>query len=205
MKTNHKLLLIGLAVLPLSALVVASVGAPKKPQPEHGSKALVERGKYLVALGGCNDCHTPWKMGPKGPTPDMDRYLSGHPEDAKLPPPPKLAPGPWAAVTTGSTAWSGPWGISYSANLTPDENTGLGIWTEEIFIKTMRTGKHYGVAREILPPMPWQGIGALTDEDLKAVFAYLKSLRPIRNHVPDAVPPAEVAKLLENNSKTHYE
>jgi cytochrome c553 len=202
MKTTHKLILIGLAALPLGALVVASTGAPKKTQR---GQTQVERGKYLVAFGGCNDCHTPFKMGPKGPEPDMARFLSGHPDDAKLPPPPKLAPGPWVAVTTGSTAWSGPWGISYSANLTPDENTGIGIWTEDIFIKTIRTGKHYGVGRDILPPMPWQGFAALTDDDLKALFAYLKSLPPIRNRVPEPVLPTEVGKLSQNNSKGLYE
>lgn len=201
MKTSYKLLLVGFGALSLSVLVVASIGAPKKSGAEN--KAQVARGKYLVTLGGCTDCHTPMKMGPKGPEPDMARFMAGHPEDAKMPPPPKLPAGPWVAVTTGSTAWSGPWGISYSANLTPDENTGLGIWTEEIFIRTMRTGKHYGVARDILPPMPWQSLAAMTDEDLKAVLAYLKSIPPVRNRVPDVVAPDQVSKLSANAS--HYE
>ena len=87
------------------------------------------------------------------------------------------------------TAWAGPWGISYAANLTPDRDTGLGIWTEDIFIRTMRTGKHFGVARDILPPMPWQDLSQLTDDDLKAIFTYLRSIPPIRNHVPEPVPP----------------
>jgi hypothetical protein len=149
----------------------------------------IERGKYLVNFGGCNDCHTPLKMGAQGPQPDLARYLSGHPEAAKLPPPPALPPGPWFAVTAGLTAWSGPWGISYAANLTPDADTGLGIWTEEMFIKTMRTGKHYGVSRPILPPMPWQSLNALTDDDLRAVYAYLRTIPPVRNHVPEPLPP----------------
>lgn len=199
MKTSTILLLAGCTALSLSALVVASIGAPKKSRAE--TKAQVERGKYLVTLGGCTDCHTPMKLGQKGPEPDMDRYMAGHPEDAVIPPPPKLPPGPWVAVTTGSTAWSGPWGISYSANLTPDENTGLGIWTEEIFIRSMRTGKHYGVARDILPPMPWRALAAMTDEDLKAVLAYLKSLPPVRNRVPEAVAADQVGKLSANASR----
>jgi mono/diheme cytochrome c family protein len=148
----------------------------------------VERGQYLVTIGGCNDCHTPMKMGPKGPEPDMTRMLSGHPQDAKLPPPPPAA-GPWMVVGFPMTAWSGPWGVSYAANLTPDQNTGMGIWTEDIFIKAMRTGKHYGTSRPILPPMPWQDFGKMTDEDLKAVFAYLRSIPPVKNLVPDPVPP----------------
>ncbi len=116
----------------------------------------------------------------------MTRYLSGHPESPELPPPPR-ASGPWFIAAAGTTAWSGPWGVSYAVNLTPDVNTGLGIWTEEMFVKAMRTGKHYGIGRDILPPMPWQSLASLTDRDLKAVYAYLRSIPPISNRVPDAV------------------
>jgi hypothetical protein len=87
------------------------------------------------------------------------------------------------------TAWAGPWGISYAANLTPDLNTGMGIWTEEMFIQAMRTGKHMGVSRDILPPMPWQNLATLEEDDLKAMFAYLRSIPAVVNHVPDPVPP----------------
>jgi hypothetical protein len=126
-------------------------------------------------------------MGPNGTEPDEARYLSGHPADLKLPPPPKPQ-GPWivSADATG-TAWSGPWGISYTANLTPDRDTGLGAWTEQQFIETLRTGRHQGRGRQILPPMPWQPFGTMTDPDLKAVFAYLRSIKPIKNKVPDPV------------------
>ena len=97
-------------------------------------------------------------MGPNGPEPDMTRMLSGHPEKAEVGKPPKLE-GAWmAAVSNDFTAWSGPWGISYTANLTPDQNTGLGIWTEDMFIKAIREGKHMGTSRPILPPMPWPAI-----------------------------------------------
>ena len=154
-----------------------------------GRDARINRGKYLVASGGCNDCHTPHKLGPHGPEPDMTRFLSGHPEGAKLPPPPTLPAGPWVAVTTGDTAWSGPWGVSYSANLTSDAATGLGIWTEEMFVKAMRTGKHMSAGRNILPPMPWQSLAQLSDEDLRAVFAYLRTVPPVKNHVPTPVEP----------------
>jgi cytochrome c553 len=147
-----------------------------------------ERGKYLVTAIGCNDCHTPLKMGPNGPEPDMSRMLSGHPEGEKLPAPPKMTNG-WMMAAAGSmTAFAGPWGISYPANLTPDPS-GLGAWTADQFIKTMRTGKHWGQSRAILPPMPWQGIGKLSDNDLRAIFAYLQSIPPVSNHVPDPVPP----------------
>jgi hypothetical protein len=122
----------------------------------------------------------------------MTRALTGHPEDLKLPPPPPLPDGPWVTLASASmTAWSGPWGISYTANLTPDKETGLGDWTEEMFIKTMRTGLHQGKGRPILPPMPWQMFGKLTDNDLKDLFAYLQSLPPVKNRVPAPVDPTE--------------
>jgi len=148
-------------------------------------RAAIKRGEYLVMIMACHDCHTPKKMGPQGPEPDFSRSLSGHPE-GEMPPPPKLGDGPWmATVSWDLTAWSGPWGISYPINLTPDEDTGIGIWTEEMFLQTIRTGRHMGVARPILPPMPWQVYAKATDQDLKAVFAYLKSLPPIKNRVPE--------------------
>ncbi|HET7291685.1 MAG TPA: c-type cytochrome [Vicinamibacteria bacterium] len=148
----------------------------------------VSRGKYLVNAMGCHDCHTPKRMGKNGPEFDFSRALSGHPEGAKLPPAPRLPEGPWVATTSWDlTAWSGPWGVSYPINLTPDENTGLGIWTEEMFFKAMRTGRHMGASRPILPPMPWWTLGSLNDEDLSSVYAYLRSLPPIKNRVPEAV------------------
>jgi mono/diheme cytochrome c family protein len=154
-----------------------------------GAADAVKRGEYLVVFGGCHDCHTPLKMGPQGPEPDMALALSGHPAAMKMPPIPLPQP-PW--FWTGNitmTAFAGPWGVSYAVNLTPDNETGIGQWTEQMFVDAMRTGKHAGVGRPILPPMPWRNVGALTDADLKALFAYLKSIKPIKN----TVPPAEIA------------
>jgi hypothetical protein len=74
--------------------------------------------------------------------------------------------------------------VSYAANLTPDRDTGLGVWTEEMFVKALRSGKHMGASRAIMPPMPWRAYQHATDEDLKAMYAYLRTLRPITNHVP---------------------
>ena len=160
----------------------AQEAAPAQPTP-------VQRGAYLVRAMGCNDCHTPWTVGPKGPEPDMSRALSGHPADFVMPPPPKLSgPWTWTAAAT-NTAFAGPWGVSFTANLTPDVETGLGKWTPETFIATLRTGRHEGKGRALLPPMPWPMIRHLTDEDLRAVFAYLQSLPPIRNRVPAPVDP----------------
>jgi hypothetical protein len=98
---------------------------------------------------------------------------------------------PWVIATNQDLTWSGPSGLSFAANLTPDTQTGLrsGVWTEELFIKALRTGKHIGTARDILPPMPWPDFAQLTDDDLKAIWAYLGTIPPIQNQVPDPIPP----------------
>jgi len=174
----------------ISALALAGVIVLVGSISALSSNTRVERGKYLVTIIGCNDCHTPLKMGPKGPEPDMSRFLSGHPEQmGALPAVAPRGPWLWAGAAT-NTAFSGPWGISYAANLTPDQNTGLGIWTEEMFVKALRTGRHMGVSREILPPMPWPAFRNATDEDLKSIYAFLRSIKPVTNHVPDVQPPA---------------
>ena len=189
MKKHSILSLAAVAVLGWTALTFRPMTAPAAAQT---TDPRVVRGSYLVKIMGCNDCHTPWKMGPKGPEPDMSRALTGHPENLKMPPAPQLPEGPWVAVIGATqTAWSGPWGVSFTANLTPDKETGLGDWTEDMFIKTMRTGLHQGKGRPILPPMPWSMIGKLTDNDLKDVFAYLQSLPPVKNRVPAPVDPTE--------------
>lgn len=160
-----------------------SANAPSLAQAD-----LVKRGDYLVNTMGCGDCHTPYKMGPNGPEPDMSLFLSGHPESMKLPPPPAPS-GPWiASIAATMTAWAGPWGVSYTANLTGDPETGIaGTYTEEQFMMAIREGKKQGRGRALLPPMPWPVIRNLTDDDLRAIFAYLKSIKPVRNRVPDPV------------------
>jgi mono/diheme cytochrome c family protein len=181
----------------LAAVVSLIAAKPAAQTAAADAKARVARGAYLVNSIGCGDCHTPLKMGPNGPEPDQSRLLSGHPEQLVMPAAPKLPNGPWVWIGAGTnTAFAGPWGVSYAANLTPDKLTGLGIWNEQLFIKTLRTGKHWGTSRPILPPMPWQNFRNLTDEDLKSIYAYLASIKPIRNQVPDAVlapPPPQLA------------
>jgi hypothetical protein len=122
----------------------------------------------------------------------MKRALSGHPQEIPVKAPAATS-APWGgAFLPTLTAWSGPWGVSFSANLTPDSETGaLRDFTEQQFIQTLRTGRHQGQGRELLPPMPWQYIGQMTDDDLRAVFAYLRQVTPIKNKVPDPIPPAE--------------
>ena len=169
----------------LAVAVVAAAAASSAQAQSNADK--VARGKYIVTTSGCHDCHTPWVMGEKGPEPDMTRALSGHPQDMVLPPAPRPE-APWVMTAAATnTAWAGPWGISYTRNLTPHKENGLGEWTEQQFIDTMRTGRRQGRGREILPPMPWRAYRNLNDADLKAVFAYLRSLPPDDNKVPEPV------------------
>ena len=186
------------------AVIIGAAGYTTLKSAAYTAQARVERGKYLVTVGGCNDCHTPLKMGPKGPEPDMSRMLSGHPESFPIVDP--AAEGAarssekWlmTAAATG-TAFAGPWGVSFTANLTPDQNTGLGIWTEDMFIRTLRTGRHMGVSRPILPPMPWFNYGLMSEDDLKAVYAYLRTIPPVHNRVPVPLPPV-AAHTAENHT-----
>lgn len=166
-----------------AAKTVANTAA-KKLSPQ------AQRGRYLVDTAGCHDCHTPWKMGEKGPEPDMTRALSGHPESLEMPPAPALPEGPWLAVWSATnTAIAGPWGVSFTANLTPDVDTGLGSWTARDFKATIRTGKRMGRGRDILPPMPIPAYNHFTDADLEAIFAYLQTLPAIKNRRPEPRPP----------------
>ena len=156
-----------------------------------GYDSQVKWGEHLVAICGCTDCHTPKKMGPMGPEPDTSLFLSGHP--AQMPPVAidrKMAESKGIVATNLLTAWVGPWGISYAANLTSDE-TGIGTWQESNFITAIRKGLFKGIegARPLLPPMPWQQYRNMTDDELKAIFAYLKSTKPIKNIVPEPTPP----------------
>jgi mono/diheme cytochrome c family protein len=180
-------------LLPLTtALLLTMTGATPVFASETPSSAdKVARGKYLVTIAGCNDCHTPWKAGPKGAEPDMSRMLSGHPESLAMPPAPDLPQGPWRVTAAATnTAWSGPWGVSFTANLTPDPETGLGKWTLRNFVDTIRSGRHMGRGRQILPPMPIPMYRQMTDDDLEAIYTYLRTIPPIANRVPEPLPPA---------------
>ncbi len=169
---------------------------PQLSNPNFGGfDSKEEWGKHLVLIGGCNDCHTPKKMGPNGPELDNSLTLSGHPSGM-----PSIV-GDIAdrrgnelkglTVTRDLTEWAGPWGVSYSANLTPDP-TGIGNWQEENLKVVFREGKFKGIpsSRSILPPMPWEMFKNLSDHEISAIFAYLMTLKPINNVVPSPLPPA---------------
>lgn len=148
-------------------------------------------GEHLVVISGCNDCHTPKKMTAQGPAENDDRRLSGSPLPALLPAvtPEQVAKG--MAATVDETAWIGPWGKSYAANITSD-STGIGNWTEAQFINCLRKGIYRGLdgTRPLMPPMPVKGCSQMTDDEIKAIFAYLKSTTPVHNIVPQYEPPA---------------
>ena len=155
---------------------------------------MVARGQYIVTIASCHDCHSPKIFNEQGiMLLDSSRLMSGHPAGTPLPPAPANAhqAGQWINMAPDITAFKGPWGTSYAANLTPDSATGIGTWTEENFKGALRTGKHMGQenGRPIMPPMPWPLIGQMTDDDISAVFAYLKSLPPVNNRVPAPTPP----------------
>lgn len=177
--------------LRLSSNIVFSIAALLAVAMVHAaSPDAVKRGEYMVLSTGCGDCHTPMKMGAQGPEPDMKRMLSGHPANVKMTPVTTMPQGNWGWLGAATnTAFQGVWGVSYATNLTPDQDTGLGKWTEANFVAALKTGKHVGVSRPILPPMPWQATRNMTEQDLKAIFAYLRSLPPVVNRVPDPTPP----------------
>ena len=197
MITDHHLRFAGsvaaLACIAAFALAISPPAqAADKDSPAAAAKAA--RGKYLVNTSGCHDCHTPFKMGANGPEPDMSRMLSGHPESLQMPPVPALPQGPWLVVSAATnTAWAGPWGVSFTANLTPDAETGLGQWSVSDFKNTIRTGRHLGRGRAILPPMPIPVYNNFTDRDLEAIYAYLRTVPALKNRVPEPWAPTAPA------------
>lgn len=183
---------------------ILTLGAACKDQPTEkvvemaeveifsGDKAdLMQRGEYMVNVLGCTDCHTPKKMSEAGPVPDMDKYLMGFDSSGGLPPVPESVPiGPWVLFKGDLTAAVGPWGTSFSGNLTPHE-TGIGTWSLEQFTKAIREAKYKGLdnSRPMMPPMP-RHYAYLTDADIEAIFVYLQSIEPIENVVPGYRPPS---------------
>lgn len=165
---------------------IAKAAIPKVESTTAGDK--VTRGHQLVTSVGCNDCHSPKIMTDRGPEVDPERRLSGHPSQENLPPYDKETAKSYVLFSMGLTAAVGPWGTSFAANLTPDE-TGIGNWSEAQFLKAIKEGKFKGMdgTRPLLPPMPWTEYRNFSNEDLKAIFAYLKTIKPIDNIVPAAI------------------
>lgn len=136
----------------------------------------VARGRYLVEVLGCGDCHTPRL--PEGRQ-DPNYIMAGHKEQDPYPTwdDSLFTKGYGVLISTSGTAFAGPWGVTFGRNLTPDKTTGIGGWNEEAFLNVLREGM-------LKPPMPAKAYGLLPDEDLKAMFAYFMSLKPVKNQVP---------------------
>src|SRR3954470_5248953 len=163
---------------------------PLAPDTSKDRMLLIKRGEYLVNTIGCDDCHSPKKMGPHGPEVDMALRFSGYPAQRPMPPANEDAlKSGWALFGPDLTASIGPWGASFAANITSDA-TGIGNWTEAQFVKAIREGKLKGLdgSRPLLPPMPWQNFRKMNDEDLKSIYAYLKTTNPVKNIVPSPIP-----------------
>ena len=210
MLTPTKKWLIPLGIVTLSLLYISCGSDENKDEPKTETKdidevramendEMVAKGQYLVTGGGCNDCHTPKTFDASGMHLDTTKTLSGSPAGMPLPPihASSLTPGNWILMAPNLTSFVGPWGISFAANLTPDSATGLGTWSQEMFMTAIRKGKHQGLetGRPIMPPMPWEEIRKLKDEDLYCIFAYLKTLPPVSNKVRDHVAPPDAMKL----------
>ena len=183
-------------ILCLAAVLLFHCTTGESPEPtaetEPTREERIAHGAYLVQITGCDHCHTPKKMTDQGPVPDMDRWMMGYPASDPLPEVvgEAVGPGKWVLFHGDLTAAVGPWGISYSANLTPHV-TGIGDWTFDQFKKSVTQGKHKGLdgGRMVMPPMPWQGYTKMKDEDLRSIYVYLMSIEPRENLVPAYTPP----------------
>jgi len=197
---KNSLIVLGLAAMSVTVLftfctpksTAEDTAMAETPKPNYGGFESREKwGEHLVTICGCHDCHTPKMMTDHGPDLNPDLLLSGHP--SSLPAPDanrKEMESKGLIVTNDLTTWIGPWGVSFTANLTSDA-TGIGNWQESNFITAMRHGKFKGIesGRSLLPPMPWQMFKNMTDDELMAIFAYLKTTKPINNIVPEPLPP----------------
>ena len=195
----RKIIFAGVITILFSVVLIFQSGCTEESKAKPLSQAeMVALGKYIVTTSGCDDCHTPKIFTENGPVFDTTRRFSGFPEGEVLPAIDMnmIGPDKWSATEKHLAAWVGPWGISYASNLTPDKATGIGTMTEEMFIKCLREGKYMGVGRPLLPPMPWEVYGMKTDQDLKAIYAYLMSVKPIKNMVPQPVTPDKVGEVL---------
>ncbi|MGI9534763.1 MAG: diheme cytochrome c-553 [Thermodesulfobacteriota bacterium] len=174
------------------ALVLLIMSIPDLLASKDMDKEIkIKKGKIMTEEFGCVDCHSPKIIINDQTMIDENKIFSGHPQDNILPdfPPELVGPGKWTGLyISGTTAWGGPWGISYSANLTPDKETGIGTWNEEHFKRIIKLGIHSSLTRKIMPPMPWYELSRLNEDELGAIFLYLKSLKPIKNKVPESKP-----------------
>lgn len=197
MSNSHKKYLLFVPILVFIIFAYTNLSA----QDQESAVDDIEKGKIITEIFGCVDCHSPKIKEGEFWVNDPDKLFSGHPQDNVLPnfPPDIIGPDKWRGLfTDGMTAWGGPWGISYSSNLTPDSKTGIGKLTEENFLSILNIGIHSNMNRKLMQPMPWKEISELEDEDLKAVYKYLRTVKPVKNKVPDSVPLQNHENLAQN-------
>lgn len=170
----------------------ADVAAPIPAEPTEES--IISHGEYLVGIMGCNDCHSPKRMGPNGPEMIPELMLSGFPADRPIVKfDSDMIKEGFGMFYPDLTAGAGPWGVSFAGNLTPHE-TGMGNWTEVQFKKALTEGKFKGLddSRMLLPPMPWTNYIGMKDSDIHAMFAYFQSIPAVENIVPAPIPPQDM-------------
>jgi Cytochrome c len=190
-KTNFLAFILAIVCLASCADNTPKTATETAKTPVPSVNDAVKRGEYLVTTMGCNDCHSAKKMGARGPEVIAETMLAGYPADRPIMKfkDPLLKQG-FSMFYPDLTAAAGPWGVSFAANLTPDE-TGIGNWSEEQFKKALTQGKYKGIdgGRMLLPPMPWTNYTTMADADVKAMYAYLKSIKPVKNLVPQSITP----------------
>ena len=199
---SKSFLIIGLMAVLSTAIIVACTGNAASDTPDKAPASpadRIKRGEYLVSIIGCDDCHSPKRMGAHEPEIIPELRLSGYNRALELtrPDTSQISRG-WMMFAPDLTAAVGPWGVSFAANLTSDA-TGIGNWSEENFIRALREGKYKGVStnRDLLPPMPWFVYKNMTDEDLRSIYAYLKTVPPVENVVPAPIPYIEINSKLK--------
>ena len=189
---------LNLAVVTIITTIIALVfiacsdssASEKKKSIAMTEAEKVQRGSYLVNAIGCDDCHSPKEITAAGFEIIPELRLSGYQSANHSPKADSnVVKEGWLLFGGDLTTAVGPWGQSFAANLTSDA-TGIGNWKEEQFIKAIREGKYKGLdnTRPLLPPMPWFVYKNLTDDDLKSIFAFLKSTNPVKNVVPAPKP-----------------
>lgn len=180
-----------MATLLFLSLTAGSCYKPEKTAQKKYSREMINLGGQLVNEGKCNFCHSPTIDTEEGSIYDPERILSGHPEESQIPNIPNVPVGSqqWLEFLSNleSTVWAGPWGLSFAANITPDVDTGIGSWSEKNFVNMMKTGKHAGIGRTIMQPMPWDDYRELSDRDLLSIYAYLRTIEPVHNEVPEPI------------------
>jgi hypothetical protein len=160
----------------------------------------VKRGDQIIRIAGCRDCHSPKEMTSAGLVETVGLSFSGYPAKRHvIPIGSVLIRQGWVMYNSDCTMAVGPWGVSFASNLTPD-STGIGSWKLENFRLAIKEGRFKGVAenRLLLPPMPWRNYANMTDFDVEAIFAFLNSMPPVHNNVPqpfsfDNVQPLDTA------------